>query len=65
MNPICVSGILRVGGRLRRTPIAFETRHPIIVPSESHVTKLLIEQHHRDIGHCGMSFTWTLMRQTF
>ena len=65
MNPICVSGILRVGGRLRSTPIAFETRHPIIVPSESHVTKLLIEQHHRDIGHCGMSFTWTLMRQTF
>ena len=64
LNPICVSGILRVGGRMRRSPTKFKFRHHIILPSDSHVTKLLIEKHQRDIGHCGMSFTWTSMHQT-
>ena len=46
LNPIYVSGVLRVG-------------------ANSHVTKLLIEQYHRDIAHCGMSFTWTSLLQKF
>ena len=65
LNPVCISGMLRVGGRLRRAPIEFETRHPVILPPNSHVTRLLIEQQHRNIGHCGMSLTWTSLRQTF
>ena len=64
-NPVCISGVLRVGGRLRRAPIEFETRHPVILPPNSHVTRLLIEQHHENIGHCGMSLTWASLRQTF
>ena len=65
LNPVCISGVLRVGGRLRRAPIEFETRHPVILPPNSHVTRLLIEQHHQNIGHCGMSLIWTSLRQTF
>ena len=65
LNPVCISWVLRVGGRLRRGPIEFETRHPVIIPSDSHVTQLLIEQHHRNIVLCGMSLTWTSLSQTF
>ena len=53
LSPICVSRVLRVGGRLRRAPLDFDTKHPIILPSKSHITRLLIEQYHRDVGHCG------------
>ena len=59
LNPICVSSKLQVERRLRRAPLEFETRHPIILLSDSHVTKLFIEQHHRDSRHCCLSFTWT------
>ena len=38
--------VLQVGGRLRRAPIEFETRHPVNLLPDSHVTPLLIEQHH-------------------
>ena len=51
LNDLCFS-LLPVRGCLRRAPIEFKTRHPIILPSDSHVTKLLIEQHHWDVGHC-------------
>ena len=65
LNPVYISGVLRVGGRLRRSTEEFNIKHPVILPSSSHVTHLLIEQHHRKIGHCGMSHTWTSLRQTF
>ena len=54
LSIVCVSGVLQVGGRLRRAPIEFETRHPVVLPSDSHLTQLLIEQHHQSIEICGM-----------
>ena len=35
-------GILRVGGRLKKAALAFEVKHPIIVPKKSHIIELLI-----------------------
>ena len=31
--PIKVGGVLRVGGRLQRSPLSDEAKHPIILPS--------------------------------
>ena len=39
-------GILRVGGRLKKAALAFEVKHPIIVPKKSHITELLIRHYH-------------------
>ena len=47
LSPVCVSRVLRVGGRLRRARIEFEAQHPAILPSNFHVTRLLIEEQHR------------------
>ena len=65
LNPVLIEGVLRVGGRLCRSPENFDIKHPVILPSEGHATRLLIEHHHREMGHCGMSHTWTSLRQVY
>jgi len=54
LNPICISGVIRVGGRLKRIPIEYEAKHPIILPSNSHVTRFINEQQPTSSRH------WTL-----
>ena len=63
--PIYLSGVLRVGGRLRRGTYELDVKHPIIMPPDSHVTRLLIEEYYRNVGHSGTSHTWTSRRQRF
>ncbi|XP_071821481.1 uncharacterized protein [Apostichopus japonicus] len=42
--PIAVNGVLRVVGRLANAAIAYDQKHPVILPSDNHVTKLEEEQ---------------------
>ncbi|CAB0029298.1 unnamed protein product [Trichogramma brassicae] len=42
LHPIFVEGILRVGGRLKHSLLDFDEAHPIILPSDSPITALLI-----------------------
>ena len=65
LRPILFQGLLRVGGRLRNADEDFGVKHPIILPSSHHVTRLLIENHHRAMGHSGMTITWTSLRQKY
>ena len=65
LRPIAHQGLLRVGGRLRNARENFDVKHPIILSSSHHVTRLLIEDHHRLMGHSGMASTWTSLRQRF
>ena len=65
LNPIHVAGVLRVGGRLRNAPLDFDAKHPIIMPANSQVTRLLIEQCHKDVGHSGSSHTWSVLRERY
>ena len=47
-------GILRVGGRLRNTPLSVKARHPVIVPKNHHVSKLVVRRAHEfQSGHSG------------
>jgi len=57
LNPVLVDGILRVGGHLCHAPLAFSRKHPIILPSDHQVTRLIIEDQHQKGGHCGMANT--------
>ena len=65
LNPIFISEILRVGGHIRNTTVDEDAKHPIVLPSCSHATKLLIEYNHVVVEHCGMSYTWTSLRQKY
>ena len=63
LNPIYVAGMLRVGGRVRNASLEFDAKHPIIMPANSQVTRLLIERCHKDVGHSGSSRTWSVLRE--
>ncbi|XP_072380581.1 uncharacterized protein [Diabrotica undecimpunctata] len=45
------TGLLHVGGRLEFAPISFEQKHPLLLPSNHSVVKLMIKQMHVKLGH--------------
>ena len=65
LNPVLFEGVLRIGGRIEKAPIEFDIRHPIILPADHHVTKLIIENHHQEVGHSGMASTWASLRHKY
>ena len=65
LNPIVVDGIVQVGCRLQNAPLDDEMKHPIILPSDHHMTKLWIIHHHHLVGHSGAGMTWTALREKY
>lgn len=59
---IDTSGLLRVGGRLRRCDMSAEEVHPIIIPKGT-VAKLLVRKYHQDTAHTGRTMTMNAVRQ--
>lgn len=45
------NGILRKGGRLKHSTINANSKHPIIIPKESHIATLLLAHFHKKIFH--------------
>lgn len=58
-------GLLRVGGRLGRSPLPEETRHPLILPRNSRVTSLLITAAHEGLMHAGADHVLNELRQKY
>lgn len=65
LDPIKVSGLLRVGGRLRRSTVTDETKHPIILPKHHHVVDLIVRETHLKSGHSGQEHVLALIRSTY
>nr|XP_034828792.1 uncharacterized protein LOC117986080 [Maniola hyperantus] len=54
LHPFCdQNGIVRVGGRIEHASASFDERHPIIMPSKSHLTQLLVADAHTKTMHGG------------
>jgi len=54
--------LLRVGGRIKHANIQFDQKHPIILPSNNHITTLIIEQLHVKLFHAGIQNSLTNLR---
>jgi hypothetical protein len=65
LSPILVDGVLRVGGRLERSPMSFDVKHPMILPQHHHVTELIIRDYHSSEGHIGPTQVLATIRQSF
>ncbi|XP_064621090.1 uncharacterized protein LOC135483946 [Lineus longissimus] len=65
LNPLLVDGVLRVGGRISRAPISFDSKHPMIVPKGHHAGTLLIAHFHEATAHAGQEHVLSRIRQTF
>lgn len=65
LDPVKVSGLLRVGGRLRRSTIEDESKHPVILPKSHHVVDLIVTDAHIQSGHSGQEHVLSLIRNNF
>ena len=64
LNPFLdEQGVLRVGGRLSRSKLDFCERCPVILPSDSFVTRLIIQMCHSRVAHQGRGLTLNSLRQ--
>lgn len=59
------NGLLRVGGRLRHSLLTHDQRHPVILPEDSHFTRLTVEACHLRTLHAGVQLTLGAVRQEY
>ena len=57
------NGILRVGGQLRRAEMVYGSKHPVILPKNNHVSKLIALHYHKQVHHQGRQITHGAIRQ--
>ena len=50
-------GLLRVGGRLRRSQLSDLEANPLIIPKRCHIAELLVAHFHREVKHQGRLLT--------
>ncbi|KAK9513134.1 hypothetical protein VZT92_026696 [Zoarces viviparus] len=62
LDPLLQDNILRVGGRLRRACAPLDLRHPIILPRDGVVTRLILAHHHIQTQHQGRGQTLNELR---
>ena len=58
-------GLLRLGGRIDRSPMSYDIRHPIILGKGSYVAGLLIRQAHENVKHFGVNSVLCHLRQRY
>nr|XP_012145736.1 PREDICTED: uncharacterized protein LOC105663123 [Megachile rotundata] len=58
-------GILRVGGRIKHALLNADQKHPIILATQSHLSQLIVEAHHRRTLHAGTQTTLASIRQRY
>ena len=57
--------IIRCRGRIEASPLPYDTKFPILLPSDHHITRLIIMQSHEDVFHNGVRETLTQLRSRF
>ena len=62
---LSIDGLLCVGGRLRKAQTAEDPKHPMIVPNDSVVAKLIVRHCHAAANHAGQEHTLALLRERF
>lgn len=58
-------GFLRVGGRLTYAAIPDSHKHPILLPSHTHIVSLMLKKEHIRLGHAGAQNTLSNFRLRF
>lgn len=55
-------GVLRVGGRLRRSHLSFPEKHPSLLPKGHHLSQLIVRHQHEKTHHQGRQITHGAVR---
>lgn len=57
------TGLIRVGGRIKRANVPMELKHPVVIPKGNHVAELLVRHYHNKVHHMGRGITHNELRQ--
>ena len=57
-------GLIRVKGRLQFSSLAYDEKHPIILP-KGHIAELLVRFQHKFLNHAGVHTVITALRDTY
>ncbi|KAK3743581.1 hypothetical protein QZH41_001385 [Actinostola sp. cb2023] len=57
------NGVLRVGGRLRRSALETREKHPALLPRNHHISALIVRHFHEKVHHQGRQITHAALRQ--
>ncbi|XP_062714600.1 uncharacterized protein LOC134291174 [Aedes albopictus] len=57
--------VIRVGGRLRHSEEAEDTKHPMVLPAGHHLTKLILRYYHEKLLHAGPQLLLAAVRERF
>lgn len=62
LSPVLDHGLLSVGGRLSRTAMPEERKHPIILSKDRHISSLILKHIHERTGHSGRNYIISKLR---
>ena len=65
LKPFHEDGLLRLGGRLNRSSLDHDSKHPFILPKDNTVSELIILHYHGLSGHIGSHQTLAKTRERF
>jgi hypothetical protein len=59
------NGVIRVGGRIRNANLAYNQKHPVLIPKNHNVTEVIIRHFHVKNLHSGTQSTLASIRQQY
>ncbi|KAJ8017933.1 hypothetical protein HOLleu_44355 [Holothuria leucospilota] len=62
---LTTKGVIRVGGRLSKADLPYDTRHPLVLPKSSQVTVMIVRDAHSAVGHLGRNSILARLREKF
>ncbi len=65
LDPILDNGLLRVGGRLNKSSMPEETKHPVILSKDQHVSSLILKHIHEQLSHGGRNQVLSGLRSKY
>ncbi|XP_055633490.1 uncharacterized protein LOC129773857 [Toxorhynchites rutilus septentrionalis] len=65
LTPFLDGSLLRVGGRLARSNINYDCKHPILLPAKSTLTELILRHEHLSNHHLGPEALLASIRRCF
>ena len=60
-----MDGTIRVGGRLKKSQLDYDQKHPVLLSSTNHISQLIMEDVHHKVSHAGPERTLSESHRKF
>lgn len=63
LDPVLDEGLIRIGGRLKNSPLSSDEKNPLVLTRHNHISILLVRHYHEKVEHQGRHFTEGALRR--